>query len=45
MLGITGFEAKYIKRFGDVRSIMQSAIESFVREVKNKQFPTEEQGY
>jgi 3-methyl-2-oxobutanoate hydroxymethyltransferase len=45
MLGITGFEAKYIKRFADVRSVIQGAVESYIREVKTKQFPTEEQGY
>jgi 3-methyl-2-oxobutanoate hydroxymethyltransferase len=45
MLGITNFEARYIKRFADVRSVIQGALESYVREVKAKQFPTEEQGY
>ena len=45
MLGITGFEAKYIKRYADVTSVMRGAIESYVREVKGKVFPTEEQGY
>jgi 3-methyl-2-oxobutanoate hydroxymethyltransferase len=45
MLGITSFEAKYLKRYADIRSVMHGAVESYVREVKAKQFPTEEQGY
>src|SRR5262245_2878934 len=45
MLGITNFEAKYVKRFADLRSAIHTAVESYVREVKSKQFPTEEQGY
>ena len=45
MLGLTNFEAKYLKKFADVRSVMQVGIEAYVREVKAKQFPTEEQGY
>jgi 3-methyl-2-oxobutanoate hydroxymethyltransferase len=45
MLGITGFEAKYVKRYADVRSVIQGAVETYIREVKGKQFPTNEQGY
>jgi 3-methyl-2-oxobutanoate hydroxymethyltransferase len=45
MLGLTSFEARYIKRFADLRSAIQSGVESYVREVKGRQFPTEEQGY
>jgi 3-methyl-2-oxobutanoate hydroxymethyltransferase len=45
MLGITNFEAKYLKKFADVRSVIQGGIESYVRDVKGEQFPTEEQGY
>jgi 3-methyl-2-oxobutanoate hydroxymethyltransferase len=45
MLGITGFEAKYIKRFADVSGVTRGAVESYVREVKGNLFPTDEQGY
>jgi 3-methyl-2-oxobutanoate hydroxymethyltransferase len=45
MLGITPFEAKYLKRFADLGSAIRVAAESYVREVKGKKFPTEEQGY
>ncbi|MBI3464333.1 MAG: 3-methyl-2-oxobutanoate hydroxymethyltransferase, partial [Planctomycetes bacterium] len=45
MLGITCFEAKYIKRYAELSSIMQRAAELFVSDVKEKRFPTPEQGY
>jgi 3-methyl-2-oxobutanoate hydroxymethyltransferase len=45
MLGITCFEAKYIKRYAELSAIMQRAAELYVRDVKEKRFPTEEQGY
>jgi 3-methyl-2-oxobutanoate hydroxymethyltransferase len=45
MLGITNFEAKYLKKFADVRSAMQAGVEAYVKEVKGKMFPTDEQGY
>jgi 3-methyl-2-oxobutanoate hydroxymethyltransferase len=45
MLGITGFEVKYLKLYADVKSAMKTGVESYVREVKGRQFPTEEQGY
>ena len=45
MLGITGFEAKYLKKYADVPAVIRGAVESYVRDVKQKTFPTEEQGY
>jgi 3-methyl-2-oxobutanoate hydroxymethyltransferase len=45
MLGITNFEAKYLKRYVDIRSAMHGAVESYIREVKTKEFPTNDQGY
>ena len=45
LLAITGFDAKHIKRYADVTSVIRGAIESYVREVKGKVFPTDEQGY
>jgi len=45
MLGITNFDAKYLKRYADLGAAMRGAIESYVRDVRQKAFPTEEQGY
>ncbi len=45
MLGITNFEAKYLKKFADVRSAIEAGVEAYVRAVKGKAFPTNEQGY
>ncbi len=45
MLGITGFEAKYLKKYADVPAVIRGAVESYIRDVKAKTFPTEEQGY
>jgi 3-methyl-2-oxobutanoate hydroxymethyltransferase len=45
MLGITNFEAKYLKKFADVRSAIEAGVEAYVRAVKDKAFPTNEQGY
>ncbi len=45
MLGITGFDAKYLKRYADVKSVMRTAVETYVQEVKARAFPTDEQGY
>jgi 3-methyl-2-oxobutanoate hydroxymethyltransferase len=45
MLGITGFEAKYVKRYAELTSIMRQSISAYVEDVKKRVFPTEEQGY
>lgn len=45
MLGLTGFHAKFLRRYADVRSIVQEATASFVRDVKNGEFPSAEESY
>ena len=45
MLGITGFDAKYLKRYADLSSVIRQAVETYVREVKENVFPSEEEGY
>ena len=45
MLGITGFGAKYLKRYADVGEIISGAVETYIREVKDQVFPTEDHGY
>jgi 3-methyl-2-oxobutanoate hydroxymethyltransferase len=42
MLGF-GPERKFVKVFGNAREVMSQAFESYVREVKDQSFPTEEQ--
>ena len=45
MLGITGFRAKYVKRYADVGEILSGAVKTYIREVKDQVFPTEDHGY
>ncbi len=45
MLGITGFKAKYLKQYADLPGVARQAVEAYVREVKERKFPGEEQSY
>ena len=45
MLGITGFKAKYLKQYADVSAVISEAVESFVNQVKQKEFPGDQQSY
>jgi 3-methyl-2-oxobutanoate hydroxymethyltransferase len=45
MLGITGFEAKYIKQYAQLRDTIRDAVEHYVDDVKEGRYPTEEHGY
>ena len=45
MLGMTGFKAKFLRRYADIGSSIRSAAESFVRDVKAGEFPTEDESY
>jgi 3-methyl-2-oxobutanoate hydroxymethyltransferase len=45
MLGITGFEAKYIKRYANLKDVMSEAAGRYVAEVKNSEYPTAEHEY
>lgn len=45
MLGMTGFKAKYLRRYADVHTVIQTAVESFVRDVKEGTFPSESESY
>ena len=45
MLGMTGFQAKYLRQYADVSSLIRSATESFVRDVKAGEFPSSNESY
>ena len=45
MLGMTGFKAKFLRQYADVRGSIQQAAESFVRDVKEGSFPGENESY
>lgn len=45
MLGITGFDAKYIKRYANLKEAIAEAVGRYVAEVKNSQYPTAEHEY
>lgn len=45
MLGLTGFDAKYIKHYADLKTTIAEAVQHYVQDVKNGDYPTEEQAY
>lgn len=45
MLGVTGFNAKYLRRYADVRATIREAADAFVRDVKSGEFPTSDESY
>lgn len=45
MLGVTGFKAKYLRMYADLRGTVHTAAEAFVRDVKNGSFPNAEESY
>jgi 3-methyl-2-oxobutanoate hydroxymethyltransferase len=45
MLGVTGFSARYIKHYADLRGVMREAVSTYVREVKEGLYPTDQHGY
>ncbi|MHC2992785.1 3-methyl-2-oxobutanoate hydroxymethyltransferase [Pontibacter sp. HJ8] len=46
MLGITKeFKPRFLRRYADLHSIMTEAVQNYVQDVKNKDFPTEKEAY
>jgi 3-methyl-2-oxobutanoate hydroxymethyltransferase len=45
MLGVTGFEAKYVKQYAKLADTIGSAVGQYVDDVKKHRYPTEEQAY
>jgi 3-methyl-2-oxobutanoate hydroxymethyltransferase len=45
MLGMTGFNAKYLRQYANVGNAVREAAKSFVRDVKGSEFPTSEESY
>jgi 3-methyl-2-oxobutanoate hydroxymethyltransferase len=46
MLGLfDDFTPKFVKRFADLKSVMTGAVESFVKEVREQKFPSEEHSF
>jgi 3-methyl-2-oxobutanoate hydroxymethyltransferase len=45
MLGLTGFSARYIKHFADLRKTIHEAVGNYVREVKSGEYPTDKHAY
>ncbi len=39
------FTPKFVKRYGDVAGEIRKSVDSYINEVKNSQFPTEEHSY
>jgi 3-methyl-2-oxobutanoate hydroxymethyltransferase len=46
MLGITKeFKPRFLRRYADLHSIMTEAVQNYVQDVKNKDFPNEKEAY
>lgn len=46
MLGITqDFQPRFLRRYADLGSIMDQSVKNFIKDVKDKQFPSEEESY
>jgi 3-methyl-2-oxobutanoate hydroxymethyltransferase len=46
VIGLTvGFNAKFVKKYVDVRAIIGGAVSQFIQEVKTGTFPDDEYSY
>ena len=45
MLGVTGFSARYIKHYADLRQVIHDAVTNYVAEVKSGIYPSDQHGY
>lgn len=45
MLGLTGFEPKYLKRYADLGKVVRGAVQQYVREVHAGEFPDGEHAH
>ena len=46
MLGITQeFKPRFLRRYADLNSVVTSAVNKYVEDVKAKSFPSEEEKY
>ncbi|MEQ8809155.1 MAG: 3-methyl-2-oxobutanoate hydroxymethyltransferase, partial [Imperialibacter sp.] len=46
MLGITKeFQPRFLRRYADLDSVMTSAVENYIDDVKKNDFPTQEESY
>jgi 3-methyl-2-oxobutanoate hydroxymethyltransferase len=45
MLGMTGFSARYIKHYADLRGVINEAVSTYVQEVKSGAYPEDQHGY
>ena len=46
MLGLTkGFEPRFLRRYAELYDVMTAAVQHYVADVKNREFPSREEGY
>ncbi|MBF9219926.1 3-methyl-2-oxobutanoate hydroxymethyltransferase [Hymenobacter ruricola] len=46
MLGLTkGFEPRFLRRYAELHDVMTAAVQHYVADVKNREFPSKEEGY
>jgi len=45
MIGLTNFEAKFIKKYANVRKIIDKSVKSYCKDIKLKKFPSQKNVY
>ena len=46
MLGMNkGFNPRFLRRYADIHSVMTGAIEQYIKDIKDKDFPNKEEQY
>lgn len=46
MLGITkDFQPRFLRRYADLNSVMDTAVKNYIRDVKDRQFPNDDESY
>ena len=46
MLGMNkGFNPRFLRRYADVHGVMTGAVQQYIQDVKNKEFPNKDEQY
>ena len=45
MIGLTNFKAKFVKKYADVRKIIDKSVKSYCKDIKLKRFPSQKNVY
>ena len=45
MIGLTNFNPKFVKKYSDVRKIIEKSVKNYCKDIKNKRFPSSKNVY